>query len=87
VPSAASAGLVHVHGYLLASLAAAAPSMADNRTGEDLGRSNPEGGGAAVVHGSAFGLDFCFRVSCATSSERLGAACRKFSQFCGQMGG
>jgi aspartate aminotransferase len=61
--------------------------MADSRTGEDLGRSNPEESSAAVIHVSAFGLDPCFRVSCATSTERVEAACRKFRQFCGRMDG
>jgi aspartate aminotransferase len=72
---------------VLASLAAAAPSMADSRTGEDLGGSNPEEGSAAVIDGSAFGLDPCFWVSCATSTERVETACQKFSQFCGRMDG
>jgi aspartate aminotransferase len=61
--------------------------MVDSRTGEDLGCSNSGEGSAAVVHGSAFELDSCFRVSYATSTERVEAACQKISQFCGQMDG
>ena len=38
----------------------------------------------AVVHGTAFGLAPCFRISYATSNECLEDACARIQRFCGQ---
>jgi aspartate aminotransferase len=39
----------------------------------------------AVVHGTAFGLAPCFRISYATSNECLEDACTRIQRFCGQL--
>ena len=44
---------------------------------EDYARYLLESVGVAVVHGAAFGLDPCFRVSYATSDEALDEACAR----------
>ncbi|NBC97122.1 MAG: aminotransferase class I/II-fold pyridoxal phosphate-dependent enzyme [Deinococcus-Thermus bacterium] len=51
-------------------------------TSEDFARQLLEGEGVAVVHGSAFGLDPCFRISYATSTELLEEACTRIERFC-----
>ncbi|MGI9439751.1 MAG: aminotransferase class I/II-fold pyridoxal phosphate-dependent enzyme, partial [Parvibaculales bacterium] len=38
--------------------------------------------GVAVVHGAAFGLSPFFRVSYATSDEKLTQACQRIQRFC-----
>jgi aspartate aminotransferase len=44
-----------------------------------------EAEGVAVVHGSAFGLEPHFRVSYATSTEALEAACQRIQRFCASL--
>ncbi|HYD88172.1 MAG TPA: pyridoxal phosphate-dependent aminotransferase [Vitreimonas sp.] len=39
----------------------------------------------AVVHGGAFGLSPCFRISYATSNECLESACARIQRFCGAL--
>ncbi len=51
-------------------------------TSEDFARYLLESEGVAVVHGSAFGLDPCFRVSYATSTELLTDACARIERAC-----
>ncbi len=41
----------------------------------------------AVVFGSAFGLSPAFRISYATSTEKLEEACRRIQRFCGSLKG
>jgi aspartate aminotransferase len=43
--------------------------------------------GVAVVHGSAFGVSPCFRISYATSTEALTEACTRIQRFCGNLKG
>ena len=51
-------------------------------TSEDFARYLLEREGVAVVHGGAFGLDPCFRVSYATSTELLEEACTRIERAC-----
>ena len=51
-------------------------------TDEDFVTALLEEEGVAVVHGSAFGLSPFFRVSYATASETLEAACTRIQRFC-----
>jgi aspartate aminotransferase len=44
-----------------------------------------EAEGVAVVQGSAFGLAPFFRISYATSTEKLEEACRRIQRFCGNL--
>lgn len=41
--------------------------------------------GVAVVHGAAFGLEPFFRISYATSTEALTAACERIQRFCASL--
>ena len=41
--------------------------------------------GVAVVHGAAFGLSPHFRISYATSTEALEAACARIQRFCASL--
>ena len=41
--------------------------------------------GVAVVHGGAFGLSPCFRISYATSTELLEDACARIQRFCASL--
>jgi aspartate aminotransferase len=58
------------------------PDGAAIETSEDFARQLLESEGVAVVHGSAFGLDPCFRISYATSTELLEEACTRIERFC-----
>jgi len=49
---------------------------------EDFARHLLESEGVAVVHGSAFGLDPCFRISYATATELLEEACTRIERAC-----
>ena len=51
-------------------------------TDEDFARELLDAEGVAVVHGAAFGLSPCFRVSYATSDEILTEACGRIAKFC-----
>jgi aspartate aminotransferase len=51
-------------------------------TDEDFVTELLEAEGAAVVHGSAFGLGPNFRISYATSTELLEEACSRIQRFC-----
>ncbi len=51
-------------------------------TSEDFARYLLEAEGVAVVHGSAFGLDPCFRISYATATELLEEACTRIERAC-----
>ncbi|MFP4271238.1 MAG: pyridoxal phosphate-dependent aminotransferase [Alphaproteobacteria bacterium] len=49
---------------------------------EDFARYLLEAEGVAVVHGSAFGLEPCFRISYATATELLEEACTRIERAC-----
>jgi aspartate aminotransferase len=51
-------------------------------TDEDVAAYLLEAEGVAVVHGAAFGLSPAFRISYATSTEALEAACRRIQKAC-----
>jgi aspartate aminotransferase len=44
-----------------------------------------EAEGVAIVHGEAFGLGPCFRVSYAASNAELEDACARIQRFCGSL--
>ena len=54
-------------------------------TDEDFVTELLEAEGAAVVHGSAFGLGPNFRISYATSREKLEDACARIQRFCNNL--
>ena len=53
---------------------------------EDVSAYLLESVGVAVVHGAAFGLSPAFRISYATSSETLTAACKRIAKACAALG-
>ena len=59
-----------------------APSGRRIDTDEDFVTELLEAEGVAVVHGSAFGLGPNFRISYATSTEKLEEACSRIQRFC-----
>jgi aspartate aminotransferase len=54
-------------------------------TDEDFAMELVESEGVAIVHGSAFGLGPNFRLSYATSDEKLEEACRRIQRFCAEL--
>jgi aspartate aminotransferase len=62
-----------------------APSGAAIATDEDFARELLETEGVAVVHGAAFGLSPCFRISYATSNALLEDACARIQRFCASL--
>ncbi|MES1200547.1 MAG: pyridoxal phosphate-dependent aminotransferase, partial [Pseudomonadota bacterium] len=52
---------------------------------EDFAGALLEAEGVAVVHGKAFGLEPCFRISYATSNALLEDACARIQRFCGSL--
>lgn len=62
-----------------------APTGAVIATDEDFARELLEAEGVSVVHGAAFGLSPCFRISYATSNALLEDACARIQRFCGSL--
>ena len=61
------------------------PAGTELVTSEDFARYLLESEGVAVVHGGAFGLDPCFRISYATATELLEEACARIERACGAL--
>ncbi len=51
----------------------------------DFARELLDAEGVAVVHGAAFGMSPCFRISYATSDAQLTDACDRIARFCGAL--
>ncbi len=62
-----------------------APSGKKLETDEDFVLELLATEGVAAVHGSSFGLGPNFRISYATSDEKLEEACRRIQRFCGDL--
>src|SRR5262249_12225554 len=62
-----------------------APGGAISNNDEDFAGALLEAEGVAVVHGKAFGLEPCFRISYATSNALLEDACARIQRFCGSL--
>lgn len=62
-----------------------APSGKKLETDEDFVLELLATEGVAAVHGSSFGLGPNFRISYATSDEKLEEACRRIQRFCGEL--
>ena len=61
----------------------AAGTLIDND--ETFAKALLEEKGVAVVFGGAFGLSPCFRISYATSTAALEAACERIQRACGAL--
>ncbi len=62
------------------------PSGKRIETDEDFARALLETEGVAVVHGEAFGMSPCFRISYATADEVLSEGCDRIERFCASLG-
>ena len=76
-------GAFYVYPSCAGAMGLRAPSGVVMNTDEDFARELLEAEGVAVVHGAAFGLGPCFRISYATSNALLEDACARIQRFCG----
>jgi aspartate aminotransferase len=78
-------GAFYVFPSCAGTIGKTAPSGKVIETDEDFVTELLETEGVAVVQGSAFGLGPNFRISYATSTEALEAACTRIQRFCGNL--
>ncbi|MBB4301126.1 aspartate aminotransferase [Rhodobium orientis] len=78
-------GAFYVYPSCAGTIGKKAPSGNVINTDEDFVTELLETEGVAVVQGSAFGTGPNFRVSYATSTEALEAACERIQRFCGAL--
>lgn len=76
-------GAFYVYPSCAALIGKKAPSGKVIATDEDFVMELLATEGVATVHGSSFGLGPNFRVSYATSNDKLEEACRRIQRFCG----
>ena len=75
-------GAFYVYPSCAGALGKQAPTGKAIETDEDFVTELLEAEGVAVVHGTAFGMGPNFRVSYATSTEKLEEACGRIQRFC-----
>lgn len=75
-------GAFYVYPSCAAAIGKKAPSGKTIENDQDFVTELLEAEGVAVVHGGAFGLGPNFRISYATSTEALEAACERIQRFC-----
>jgi aspartate aminotransferase len=78
-------GAFYVYPSIAALIGKTAPSGKTIATDEDFATELLEAECVALVHGTAFGLSPCFRISYATSTEALEDACARIQRFCGSL--
>jgi aspartate aminotransferase len=78
-------GAFYVYPSCAALIGKIAPSGKKLETDEDFVLELLATEGVAAVHGSSFGLGPNFRISYATSDEKLEEACRRIQRFCGEL--
>lgn len=78
-------GAFYVYPSCAALIGKSTPDGKVIETDEDFASALLEAEGVAVVHGAAFGLSPCFRISYATSTEALSEACERIQRFCGSL--
>ncbi|MGQ4273185.1 pyridoxal phosphate-dependent aminotransferase [Terrihabitans sp. B22-R8] len=78
-------GAFYVYPSCAGTIGKTAPSGKVIETDEDFVSELLDSEGVAVVHGSAFGLGPNFRISYATSTEKLEEACRRIQKFCAEL--
>ena len=79
-------GAFYVYPSCAGAIGKKAPSGAIIKTDEDFAGELLQAEGVSVVHGAAFGLSPCFRISYATSNALLEDACVRIQRFCGALG-
>ncbi len=78
-------GAFYVYPSIAKLIGKTAPSGKTIDTDEAFALELLESEGVALVHGGAFGLSPCFRISYATSTECLEDACARIQRFCGSL--
>jgi aspartate aminotransferase len=78
-------GAFYVYPDCSALMGKVTPSGKTLETDEDLVLELLQTEGVAAVHGSSFGLGPNFRISYATSDEKLEEACRRIQRFCAEL--
>jgi aspartate aminotransferase len=78
-------GAFYVYPSCRAAIGKTAPSGRRIASDEDFVGELLEAEGVAVVHGAAFGLEPHFRISYATSTTALEAACQRIQRFCANL--
>jgi aspartate aminotransferase len=78
-------GAFYVYPSIAGLIGKTAPSGAKIENDEAFATELLEAEGVAVVHGEAFGLSPCFRISYATSTGELEDACARIQRFCGAL--
>jgi aspartate aminotransferase len=78
-------GAFYVYPSCAGTIGKTTPTGKVIETDEDFVSELLEAEGVAVVHGSAFGLGPNFRISYATSTEKLEEACRRIQRFCASL--
>ncbi|HTX50836.1 MAG TPA: pyridoxal phosphate-dependent aminotransferase [Caulobacteraceae bacterium] len=78
-------GAFYVYPSVKGLIGKTAPSGKTIGSDEDFAVELLETEGVAVVFGAAFGLSPFFRISYATSNEKLEDACTRIQRFCGQV--
>lgn len=78
-------GAFYVFPSCAGTIGKVAPSGKRIETDVDFVTELLEAEGVAVVQGSAFGLGPFFRISYASSTEKLEEACRRIQRFCGSL--
>jgi aspartate aminotransferase len=78
-------GAFYVYPSVKGLIGKTAPSGKPIGSDEDFAVELLETEGVAVVFGAAFGLSPFFRISYATSNEKLEDACTRIQRFCGQV--
>jgi aspartate aminotransferase len=76
-------GAFYVYPSIAGLIGKTAPSGKVIDTDEAFALELLEAESVALVHGTAFGLGPCFRISYATSTECLEQACERIQRFCG----
>jgi aspartate aminotransferase len=78
-------GAFYVYPSIAGLIGKTAPSGKVIDTDEAFALELLEAESVALVHGTAFGLGPCFRISYATSTECLEQACERIQRFCGSL--
>jgi aspartate aminotransferase len=78
-------GAFYVYPSVAALMGKATPEGKVLNTDEDFVTALLETEAVAAVHGTAFGLGPNFRISYATSDEKLEDACQRIQRFCASL--
>jgi aspartate aminotransferase len=78
-------GAFYVYPTCEGAIGKTTPGGKQIKSDEDFATELLDAESVAVVHGAAFGLSPCFRISYATSNAQLEDACARIQRFCGSL--